>query len=344
MTGSWSFEHTLDTPIYDALFGELHPGQDASGASGVDTSSWQGTPDFGAVASSGHQFVYIKASNNTNSNYPTTEAQFESATAAGLSVGLYHYADPSVGSAHEQADVFASVLERYDAIQGHLPPALDLEVGTGHLGGWAKAFLDRLRSVSAARRVMVYSSVSFFTDQIGESWMDNDVLLWLAHYGRTPGQPGYTSPRVAIHQYSQTGAVAGVAGHCDLNFALMPLHELEMDLTPDEHNMLVDLHNWISTPVQTWPDGSDDPFESAVPEYLTPMGYLRRANVEVRQTWNAVRALESPTTPTPVVTPPAAVPVVAPPALARAVQPRLSAGEIKSIAATLAGLLKDTKE
>jgi len=124
--------------------------------------------------------------------------------------------------------------------------------------------------VSAARRVMVYSSVSFFTDQIGESWMDNDVLLWLAHYGRTPGQPGYTSPRVAIHQYSQTGAVAGVAGHCDLNFALMPLHELEMDLTPDEHNMLVDLHNWISTPVQTWPYGSDDPFESAAPEHLTP--------------------------------------------------------------------------
>jgi len=127
-------------------------------------------------------------------------------------VGLYHYADPSVAAPTSRPTCSLSVLERYDAIQGHLPPALDLEVGDGHLGGWAKAFLDRLRSVSAARRVMVYSSVSFFTDQIGESWMDNDVLLWLAHYGRTPGQPGYTSPRVAIHQYSQTGRVAGVAG------------------------------------------------------------------------------------------------------------------------------------
>jgi len=40
--------------------------------------------------------------------------------------------------------------------------------------------------------------------------MDNDVLLWLAHYGRTPDSPGYTSPRVAITSTARRGAVAGV--------------------------------------------------------------------------------------------------------------------------------------
>jgi len=64
----------------------------------------------------------------------------------------------------------------------------------------------------------------------------------------------------------------------------MPLHELEMDLTPDEHNMLVDLHNWISTPVQTGRTAAMTP-SSPLPRAPDPLGYLQRANVEVRQTW-----------------------------------------------------------
>jgi len=75
-------------------------------------------------------------------------------------VGLYHYADPSVGSAHEQADVFASVLERYDAIKGTCRRRW-ISSRDGHLGGWLRAFPGQVAFGDAARRVMVYSSVSF---------------------------------------------------------------------------------------------------------------------------------------------------------------------------------------
>ena len=62
--------------------------------------------------------------------------------------------------------------------------------------------------------------------------MDEDVLLWIAHYGKPPGKPGYLSPRVALHQYSQTGKIAGIAGDVDLNVALRPLDQLTVAANP----------------------------------------------------------------------------------------------------------------
>jgi len=111
------------------------------------------------------------------------------------------------------------------AIQGHLPPCLDLEVGTGDLSGWAQRFVARLRQNTGCVRVMVYSSTSFFRNQITENWMDSNIALWIAHPSQPPGQPGYLTPRVAIHQYG-AGQVSGVSGNVDLNYAIWNLTTL----------------------------------------------------------------------------------------------------------------------
>jgi len=192
---------------------------------GIDVASWQGTPDWRKVAAAGVGFAYIKASEGDSSSYPSLNSQYAGARAAGLAVGLYHYA--RVGkSPTANADAFAAQINRLGAVAGHLPPCLDLEEGAGNLSGWADAFIARLRLKTGCKKVMLYTGTSFFNTHLGEGWMDDDISLWIAHYGRPPGKPGYLSPRVAMHQYSQTGQVAGIAGAVDLDVAIWPLEKL----------------------------------------------------------------------------------------------------------------------
>ena len=87
---------------------------------------------------------------------------------------------------------------------------------------------------------MLYSGTSFFKAHVGEEWMDDDIVLWIAHYGKPPGKPGYLSPRVAIHQYSQTGKVNGIAGDCDLNSAIWSLDRLVVGASGKEDEMTAD--------------------------------------------------------------------------------------------------------
>lgn len=202
-------------------------------AAGIDVSRWQGAPNWAkvAAASAAVRFAYIKASEGAGSSYPTTDAQHSGARSAGLVTGLYHYAKPAL-SPESNADAFAAQVNRLGAVAGHLPPCLDLEEGAGNLSGWCDKFFRRLREKTGCRHVMLYSGTAFFNAHIGEGWMDPDIALWIAHYGRTPGLPGYMSPRVAMHQHSATGKIDGIAGDVDLNVAIWPLDQITVAANP----------------------------------------------------------------------------------------------------------------
>lgn len=257
---------------------------------GIDTASWQGKPDWVKVAAAGYKFAYVKASEGGNAAYASADPQFNGATAAGLATGLYHFANPDI-SPTVNAAAFARQVLRLNATGGHLPPCLDLETGSGDLTGWAKAFFNELRARTGVTRVMLYSGVSFFNAHIHEAQLDSDVLLWLAHYGVPAGKPGYASPRVTIHQYSATGSVPGIAGSCDIDYAVWPLDQIisggDTELTKEEHDALMLVRNWITTRVPAWPGGTTYPANSSTPEQLTPLEFLLRSNVETRQAFNA---------------------------------------------------------
>lgn len=191
-------------------------------AQGIDCASYQGAPNWPAVRAAGIEFAYIKASDGISSSYPTTNAQWSGASAAGLQTGLYHFGQPSL-SPEANADAFALQVNRLGAVAGHLPPCLDLEIGSGYLGDWAAAFVARLRAKTGCRKVMIYSGAAFFRDQITEKWMDPDVVVWIAHYGAPQGRPGYLTPRVALHQYDSSSPVPGIAGNVDHNVTIWPL-------------------------------------------------------------------------------------------------------------------------
>lgn len=244
------------------------------GAHGIDVASYQGYPNWESVRTAGIEFAYIKAGEGNSIGYTTLNSQYNGARGAGLTVGLYHYARTNL-SPEANADSLAAQVTRLGAIDGHLPPCLDLEEGTGDLSGWASTFVERLRARTGCRRVMVYSGASFFGEHIGESWMDDDVSLWIAHYGRPPGQPRYLTPRVAIHQHSSAGKVAGITGNVDLDFALWPLSRLVTTSDTDKGGNDVAVMPWVlpagtnmekTIPVPSFPgpDGTFDPDKTAV--------------------------------------------------------------------------------
>lgn len=270
---------------------------------GIDVSSYQGSVNWQAVKESGVGFCYVKFSEGTSSSYATAPAQFNGATAAGLVTGGYHFARPNY-SPQANAAAFAEQVTALNAVAGHLPPCLDLEVGTGNLAGWASAFVAELRHLTGCRRVMIYSSLSFFTTQITEAWCDDDVLLWLARFNNAPGQVGYSSPRLVMHQYSDAGSVPGVAGHVDLDVALRPLDQLTGDdpmagLTPEQDAMLTAVYQFITGSADvvppdvdwpgwpTWPGGTD--------EHLSATDYQRRTNVQLNALAAAVSELGNKT-------------------------------------------------
>jgi lysozyme len=297
---------------HDALHGWINPAIDEKphpspapraeveprvvNALGVDVASYQGAPDWNAVAASGRSWCYIKAGEGTGTSYPTLDSQYQGAVAAGLNVGLYWYCDPSQ-SPIANADAFAAQINRLGAVAGHLPPCLDLETGTGNLAQWAQQFITELRAKTGCVRIMLYSGASFFQNAIGESWMDQNIALWIASWGTSPGSPSYLTPRVALHQYASGASVAGITGAVDLDLAIWPLSSIipgvvtpppaatppittPSDLTSTEDQALMEIRGQLagSSTVGTWPGWPGWP--GGTQRSLTMVDWLRNADVQ----------------------------------------------------------------
>lgn len=209
-------------------------------AEGVDVSHHQGTIDWAAARSGGIEFAYIKATEGVGYVDPKVDQHLTGARAAGLVTGLYHFGRPDTNTAAQDAEHFATeVNARSAAGPGSLPPCLDLEERTpgAFLGldlvGWVSTFLAVARERTARRQFLLYASVGFLRDRLaGVSWLDHDCLVWAAHYGKQPGQPGWRDDRTVMHQYTSTGRIAGYSADIDRDVTWVDLATLTGGGTP----------------------------------------------------------------------------------------------------------------
>ena len=194
-------------------------------ALGTDVASYQhpgGQPiDWHAVAASGQSFTVIKATESTTYTNPYAMSDVTGARAAGLVVGVYHFADPSV-SATAQADFFARQVNGFGGTM--LPPALDLEV-TGGLASaalitWTNAFLTRLQQ-DTGRVPMIYTGPSFWTTRMAGSKAFARYPLWEAHWTASPqplpvgGWPSWTLWQYSNGSYGSPAPVPGIPARVD---------------------------------------------------------------------------------------------------------------------------------
>jgi lysozyme len=183
----------------------------------IDVSKWQGVIDWAAVAASGVSGVMIKASEGIGYTDPLFRSHYAGAIAAGLAVGFYHYCHPETpNTPAREAEDFLAAVAGFPVI---LPYALDVEgkaaeLGPSRLTDWCYEWLETVEQRSG-HKVMVYSGASFARSYLGGKlarWP-----LWIAHYGVNQPMSNGTWERWAIHQYSESGSVAGIAGKVDLN-------------------------------------------------------------------------------------------------------------------------------
>ncbi len=100
---------------------------------GIDVSSYQYTPNWQTVASSGIQFAWAKATQGNYYQDGVFNYDMTNGKAAGVIMGAYDFADPDNVAATTEAAYFESFAGGYFKA-GYLVPALDIETGCSGAG------------------------------------------------------------------------------------------------------------------------------------------------------------------------------------------------------------------
>ncbi len=192
---------------------------------GVDVSHYQGDVHWPEAAESGIRFAWAKASQgqaNRDSRWST--ARRDAASAAGVRLGAYHFADVSQ-LPEANALNFAGAIGALRP--GELLPALDVEsqglpphATPAEIMAWCERFAAAFASLIPTPLVL-YTDRGTLLNRLdgGRSEMLAAFpYLWLARYtgAADPGECGAWDKWTAW-QWSQGGKVAGIAGNVDLN-------------------------------------------------------------------------------------------------------------------------------
>jgi lysozyme len=163
-------------------------------ALGCDISAWQGDVDFGMMKSAGADFVIVKASQGSGTNYAKSfidnkfVRSWTMAKQTGLLRGAYHFltwdVDPVI-----QADFFCNLLMEDP---GDLPPAADFEwwkTTPGNALDILRKFCERINT-NIRKTPAIYTATGFW-NQFGSSdeyWAQ--YPLWVASWGKNdPSNP-----------------------------------------------------------------------------------------------------------------------------------------------------------
>jgi GH25 family lysozyme M1 (1,4-beta-N-acetylmuramidase) len=191
---------------------------------GIDVSRYQGEIRWRAVAAANIRFAVIRATLGNDYRDPRYAENLARATAHGLAVGAYHFAEPSWAprDAIREADHFLAVAR---VGRDSLLPVLDIESSNGlppaQLRAWAVAWLDRVHRRTGVRP-MIYSGNSFWRGRMGNtpSFGLRSHALWVAHWNvPTPWVPGarWAGRGYTMWQWSADGRIPGIRGPVDLD-------------------------------------------------------------------------------------------------------------------------------
>lgn len=199
--------------------------------SGIDVSRYQQKIDWAAVAQSGTQFCFIKATEGARDVDPMFKSHWNDVAKAGLIRGAYHFFRPQI-PVSAQVELFARTLGQYQP--GDLSPACDFE-GTA---GWSEMpaqnrtvlALSMLEAVEKRFGVtpIVYTSPWFAGQIISNAPALGRFPIWIAQYtlAQAPNVPKPWNSWT-FWQYTQNGKVPGISGFVDLNRFQGTLDELK---------------------------------------------------------------------------------------------------------------------
>lgn len=163
--------------------------------------------DWPEVARSGVRAVMVKATEGDNYTNEWLGRDAHGAHAAGLHIGYYHFANPSVTelAIEHEIDYFVAAI---DPLPRDLGVALDLEVSNGlswlELANYARTFLDPLAQKKIG--TSLYVNTSWLSNLPGAPFGHR---LWLAQWGSRPRRT------VWAWQSSGSWTCPGIPGEVD---------------------------------------------------------------------------------------------------------------------------------
>ena len=205
---------------------------------GCDVSNYQPSILWPPVKSSGVSFAWCKATESTTYTSPSFVAQETGAKNAGIFIGAYHFARPSVhpnitgaNSADTEANFFWSVASNYVKGTGtYLVPMLDWEdtgvtvaagFTTTQMSQWVNQWCNTISNLAQANgvtlRPIVYTGTFFSAPSSTYPGLNSTVTnwpVWIASYnGQNAQSGGPTSttpwPTWNIWQYNDTNWSGG---------------------------------------------------------------------------------------------------------------------------------------
>lgn len=202
---------------------------------GIDVSKHNGKIDWVKLRQNGYEFVYIKHSQGVGSLDPKFSDHFQAAKAAGLKVGLYHFASlnnpDEVADAKAEAEYF--ILQTRN-VKADLLPVIDVETNEVNLTPseveqWIQTYYDTLGG-----KCILYSGSWFLNSNLNPNHRLGNIPLWLSSYPfdrslsvvnetllpslKNPKPPvGWTD--YIMWQWSGKGTIDGVKGLVDMNLA-----------------------------------------------------------------------------------------------------------------------------
>src|SRR5215467_417800 len=200
---------------------------------GVDVSSFQhpnnAAINWASVQGAGYSFAAIKA---TEGNYyvnPYYASDAAAATAAGLYVAAYHFANPPDSTGTVQADYAVKNAGTYHVGGHYLPLVLDLEydpyssnecygLSPTQMVSWISDFMKEATTLTGAAPT-IYTPTSWWDTCTANSTAFGKDVLWVPAY--SAGGPG-TLPAGwstwTMWQYTSSGSVPGISGAVDLDY------------------------------------------------------------------------------------------------------------------------------
>lgn len=172
----------------------------------IDVSHYQGQINWSQAAPN-IQGAYVKLTEGTSYVDGPWRTNHDGATAAGLPVGCYHFAD--LADPVAEANHFA---DQYVTAPWQLRPVLDIETA-GATAAWIRAFRAQFRARTGTAAFRVYTSLSFLIGSLNPTgWIDADTDIWVAAYRSALG---WTHPQLALWQNTSNATVPGVVGSVD---------------------------------------------------------------------------------------------------------------------------------
>ena len=226
-------------------------GSTGPGIRGLDVSSAQhirnATINWAALKKAGYRFAAIKVSEGTYYVNPYFHADVTGATASGLAVFPYVFANPGDSGGAAQAD-YAVAQIGYRPPGRTLPLVIDLEndpynrqdhanacyaLSRKDMVSWIGSFVARAKA-RTHRNPLIYTNQTWWHNCTGDSRAFRSDPLWIASYGTAkPARPPAWS-RWTIWQYTNGAKVQGVTNSSgiDLDYAT---HSLTALLRPTSH-------------------------------------------------------------------------------------------------------------